>query len=221
MRPSKTTLATGLLLGLGIGAAHAVPLTNADFETPAASPIVVENSTSTLIFADGWTWSGPSGILNGTTANPFQGSTILSGFGGAQYAYLQGDGTSIVQGFTLAADSNVTISWESTGRTAATGFDGATTYTVTAGGLSGAGATLSGAAFASQSLSGVLAAGSYSLTFQNTSGAGDHTMYLDDIVVTASAVPEPGAFGLLGLGVGALAGCRIAGRRRTSAATAA
>lgn len=218
MKIPITGLITGFAFCLTGAAAYAVPLTNANFESPTTSGQLVERISGTIT-QDGWTWSGPSGILNGTNNNPFQPSAHPTGFSGAQYAYLQKNdslgSSSIAQSFTLTEASNVTISWLYSGRTAAGSPDGNTTYQVSVGSLSLTGTTTSGANFASAFLSGALDAGTYTLTLANTTAAtGDHTMYLDNVALAATAVPEPRAPGIFGVGLAGLAGCQMAGQRK-------
>ncbi len=217
----RTTIAltAGLILGLTNGIANALPLVNASFESPTTSNIVIENTGLTPATADGWTWVGSSGILNGTGANTFE-TTARTGLDGSQHAYLQAGETSssIAQGFTMGWAGIAAISWMEAGRSAALAFDGDTTYSVTAGGLTTTASTTSGSAFQSHTLTGYLTAGAYTLIFQNTSGAGDHTMYLDNVSIE---VPEPRALGMLGLGLIGLAGVRFIGRSKPQQSAAA
>ena len=206
----------GLALCLAAGAAHADLLTNGSFESPVVTPgnedqVLTGGSTVTT---DGWTWNYLTGVIAGSVTGGFNGAVLPSGYDGAQYAYLQSATSSVSQTFTLTAASNVTITWLAAGRPDLdAGFDGNTTYDVTAGSLSFTGTTVSGSDFVSESLSGVLDAGTYTLTFLNDASAGDHTMYLDNVVVSASDVPEPASLSVLAFGVAALVRLRRTPRR--------
>jgi hypothetical protein len=222
MRPNLAIV--GLALCLAAGTAHADLLTNGGFESPVVTPgdeyqPITINSTVTT---DGWTWSNLTGVIKGSvTGGGFNGPDLPTGYVGAQYAYLQSntnidpDTSSLSQTFTLAAASDVTITWLSAGRpNLDIGFDGNTTYDVTVGSLSFTGTTTTGSDFVTESLNGVLDAGTYTLTFLNDSPAGDHTMYLDDVVVSASDVPEPASLPVLAFGVSALMWLRCGPRGR-------
>ncbi len=211
-------LIVGLAACLVAGTAHADLLTNGSFESPVVTP-GNENQVLTsggTVTSDGWTWNYLTGVIAGSVTGGFNGSALPTGYDAAQYAYLQSPSSSVSQSFTLTADSNVTITWLAAGRPdLSAGFDGNTTYDVTAGSLSFTGTTTSGSNFAAESLSGVLAAGTYTLTFLNASPAGDHTTYLDNVVVSASDVPEPASLSVLAFGVAALVRSRRGLRARS------
>jgi hypothetical protein len=204
----------GLAVCFAAGSAQADLLTNGGFESPVVTPggeyqpITINTTVTTA----GWTWTNLSGVINGSVSGGgFNGPDLPAGYVGAQYAYLQSNTnidpntSSLSQTFTLTAASDVTITWLAAGRpNLGIGFDGNTTYDVTAGSLSFSGTTTTASDFVAESLSGVLAAGTYTLTFLNNAPTGDHTMYLDNVVVSASDVPEPASLSVLAFGVAAL-----------------
>lgn len=225
-------LATLLVLSASIiaGPAHANLLTNGGFESPVAGPSYgslvsgsgysyLANGGSTT--SNGWTWSGNAGVINGTTATPWFASSPPSGFLDSQYGFVQGMGSSVSQSFSLATQSLVEITWLATGRPTFGAVTGVASYTVSAGALALNAGTTSAASFTSNSLSGLLGAGTHTLTFLHTGpDSADRSFFLDDVTVTASAyVPEPASAAIIIMGVAGMIGLRRltpAGSRRNA-----
>lgn len=225
-------LATLLVLSASIiaGPAHANLLTNGGFESPVAGPSYgslvsgpgfsyLANGGSTT--SNGWTWSGNAGVINGTTATPWFAVSPPTGYLDSQYGFVQVVGSSVSQSFTLATQSLVTISWLATGRPTFGAVTGVASYTVTAGSLSLNASTTSGTPFAAYGLSGLLDAGTHTLTFLHTGpDATDRSFFLDDVTVTASAyVPEPASAAIIIMGLAGMIGLRRltpAGSRRNA-----
>lgn len=208
-------LTAGILLGLSTGGAHAA-LLNASFETPTVNTgnHIDFVTAGPLTSYGNWNWTGPAGIVAGNVATGFNPSVLPSGYNGAQYAYLQGNTSSVAQSFTLTSAANVNISWVYAGRpTHSALIDGNTNFQVTAGSLTYTGSTVSDSNFQIASLSGTLAAGTYTLLFDNNAAAGDHTLYIDNVTLT---VAEPGTIGVLGLGLMGLVGCKLRGRGKSA-----
>jgi hypothetical protein len=187
MNLNRVTVGMALcLVGAGCwpSGAEANLLTNGSFEAPlVASGEALAISNNATVFSNGWTRNWQTGVVNGAVAGGFNPVTQPSGYDLSQYAFLQSSTSSVSQDFTLAAASNVSITWLDAGRpTITAGVDGTTSYSVTAGSLAFTGSTASDSNFASASLNGVLGAGTYTLTFLNNT-PGDHTMYLDNVVV--------------------------------------
>lgn len=158
----------------------------------------------------GWTWTGNTGVIAGSVASSFNSGGTLSGYDGAQYAFLQNSQTfnfetyqetqiysSVSQQFTVASDGDVSITWLISGRAG----NGDMTYSVTAGSLTADDSVAGGSAFSSESLTGELAAGTYTLTITNTTDSSDASVYLDDVIVTAESVPEPASAAILAAGL--------------------
>lgn len=221
MRPTPVLAAA--VLAFSASAAQANLIANGGFESPPAGvnygfpsgpgySYLTNGGTAT---SNSWDWHKNAGVLDGSTATPWFASSPPSGFGGAQYAFVQVAGSWIAQGFTLAEDFDVTITFAIGSRPpVAPGVSGTTTYSVTAGSLTLTGSTTDGQNFAPASLTGTLAAGSYTLTFLNTTVDPDldATFFVDDVSVTAVPAPEPATLGLMLAGMLSLAGFRRARR---------
>lgn len=219
--PSKMALAnlisngsfeSGLTPGVQYNGVQYDASSSAEYSYVSQMTCCVTASPETLA---NWTWQGNAGVIAGGVATSFNSNGVISGYDGSQYAFLQNsiyytyvppDGevptqitSSISQSFTLASDANVSISWLVSGRQ----NNGSMSYTVTAGSLTATDSVTGGSAFTSDSLSGELSAGTYTLTFTNTTDSSDATVYLDDIVVTESDIsaPEPASFTLLATGL--------------------
>ena len=111
----------------------------------------------------------------------------------------------------LAADSFITLSWISAGRPANNAVLGDTSYSASIGALTQTDTTASGDSFTSHMLSGALSAGTYTLSFINTSASGDRTFFIDNVTVEISNVIEPASLAILLPGV---AGMVWGGHRR-------
>jgi hypothetical protein len=166
---------------------------------------------------NGWNYSG-SGLINGTTATPWFGGTPPQGFGGSQYAFVQGLG-SLSQGFVASASGLLTLSWLEGARPAISSFNGAQTYDVMLGATTlGQFSSISGQNFAARSLvlGAVVAGQSYSVRFKGLA-ATDSTVFLDNVSAiispSAQAVPEPSTWIALFAGLGII-GMVARGRRQ-------
>lgn len=192
---------------------HANLLVNGSFEAPAiTSGALISITGGGTSSQNGWDWNYITGVQSGTAAGGFNGAFQPASFDGSQYAYLQGTSSSVSQSFTLSYDAVVSISWITAGRgdSSPGGFDGNTNYSVMAGDLTFNGSTTTGSNFTANGISGELAAGTYTLVIGNTSGAGDHTLFVDNVDI---AVPEPATFALFAASV---FGLGIMRRRRIS-----
>jgi len=217
MRP--TPVLAVAVLAVSASAAQASLIANGGFESPDAGgnfgfpygagfSYLTNGGTAT---SDAWDWHQNAGVLDGSAATAWFASSPPSGYSGAQYAFVQISGSWIAQGFTLAEDSDVTISFAIGSRPpVAPGVSGTTTYSVTAGSLTLTGSTTDGQNFAPASLTGTLAAGTYTLTFLNTTADPDldATFFVDAVSLTAVPAPEPATLGLMLAGMLSLAGFR-------------
>jgi len=205
-----------MIVGFGVMAllagtmpARANLVVGGGFETPIAG--VSGTGFSYLAgVAGGWSWSN-GGVIDGVTATPWFYGSPPAGYGGAQYGFLQSAGASISQDLMLAADSFITLSWISAGRPANNAVLGDTSYSASIGALTQTDTTASGDSFTSHMLSGALSAGTYTLSFINTSASGDRTFFIDNVTVEISYVIEPASLAILLPGV---AGMVWGGHRR-------
>ena len=198
---------TAFIDKVALVATHALPnlIDNGGFESPylgAGSYKYWQGAK------DGWTYTN-SAQVNAQAYSPWFGAAAPTGFGGAQFAALQGTG-SLAQSFTTP-DDKLSITWLAGGRPNFGSYAGDQTYYVELDGhIVGTEGTTSGERFDRNSLflTGVTP-GAHTLSFVGTS-TGDETAFIDNVVATA--IPEPavwllmiGGFGLVG----------IARRRRT------
>lgn len=218
------------LLALALAPAQAAPihvapggpavelLSNGSFET------VSQNGGSGFCYTgnglagcaiSGWTGSNGTVVItstNGPWNNPAStGGNQGSGLG-SYVVGLQGDGSSLSQLVEAsgAALYQFTLRWFDGGRNS--GLYSANTYDVLFdGALLGRYTTAAGQAWAQHSLS-FLSDGSGVLSFVNLSLAGDHTSFLNNVSLTATAaVAEPGSLAIATLALATLGGLR---RRR-------
>ncbi len=148
-----------------------------------------------------WTFSGNSGVINGTSAfgNP-------PAEDGAQLAFLQtnpkqgqGQPGVISQTFTLSQGVYSVSVFEAN----RSGYPNSS-YTIQENGVKIGGDTVSSTSFVNYNSSFfTFAGGSLTLTFTSTGPATmDTTTFLDNVTLTsAAAVPEPASFAMLGFGL--------------------
>ncbi len=162
----------------------------------------------------GWTYSGGVGLIDTSQgSNAWYGSTSPSGYGGNQYAFVQGQST-LLETFTSASAGGATLSWLEAGRPDLGPFAGDQTYEVIFNNaLVGTFSTVSGQNFTPEMLSVLLLAGSNTLEFVGQSAL-DNTAFIDNVSIS---VPELSTWAMLGLGFAALA---FAGHRARRPAAA-
>lgn len=151
---------------------------------------------------DGWTYSGGVGLIDTSQgSNAWYGSTSPSGYGGNQYAFVQGQST-LLETFTSTSAGSATLSWLDAGRPDFGSYGGDQTYEVIFNNaLVGTFSTLSGQNFTPEMLSVLLLAGSNTLEFVGQS-ASDNTAFIDNVSIS---VPELSTWVLLSTGFAALA----------------
>lgn len=214
-----TVLATSALLVTGASAADAATdvVVNGGFEATPTSSYIYPNAT-----VDSWTYVGGgnpgAGIINGTGGTAWFGSDPSTGFGGAQYAFVQSTGT-LSQTFTAAKSGKFALSWLEGSRPVSYGgcCNGDQKYTVSLNGaVLGSFATVSAQDFVAGGASGAVVAGqSYTISFKGLSPS-DNTAFIDN--VSGAVVPEPATWSLLLAGFGMIG---FALRRRGGAAVTA
>lgn len=161
-----------------------------------------------------WNYPAGSGLINGTTATPWFGGSPPAGFGGAQYAFVQGTGT-LSQTFR-GSTGLLQVSWLEASRPAFGCCNGDQSYNVLLNGnVLGTFSTASGQAFTQRSLApvAITAGQTYTLSFVGLSNA-DNTVFIDNV---SAMVPEPASWAMLITGFG---GIGLALRRRRALATA-
>jgi hypothetical protein len=199
-----------IVLPLISGAVWASPIgvTNADFGVPSIlcsggyayqatggdcfGPLVPQqdfNGTPGI----GWTFAGSGLTGSGTAFNP----PDFSGYTFNQAAFLQGAGSSVSQSITGPA-GEWTLSFYLGSRYNNT-TDGNQTVDVNVDGLVvGTFALSTGTPFTLEALSFAATSGPHELEFLGTA-SGDHTAFVSG--VSASVVPEPESFALIGVGL--------------------
>jgi hypothetical protein len=191
-------------------------ISNGSFESPdlnsnpSFGPNATNNNLPAYIYpggagpstVDDWTYNAGTGLINtnvGSNAwySPFPSP---SGFDGKQYAFVQGGPTSTLsQDFLSSVAGATTIQWTQAGRPNFGSYDGAQTYEVLLNNLVlGVFSSFSGQNFTLESITGILVAGVNTLEFEGLTTTGDHTVFIDNVAV--SAVPELSTWGMMLLG---------------------
>jgi len=149
---------------------------------------------------DNWTYQGGAGLIDTSQGyNAWYGNTPPSGFGGNQFAFLQGGNTSVLsQTFTSAAAGVTTVSWLEGARPYFGSYNGDQTYNVYLNNVEiGQYSTVSGQNFELETAKGGLVAGSNTLSFVGQVNA-DETAFFDNVSV--AAVPEASTWAMMILG---------------------
>lgn len=170
---------------------------------------------------DSWTYNAGGGLINTSVgSNPWYGSTSPSGFEGHQYAFVQGGPTStLTQIFSSAGGSLTTIQWLEGSRPDFGCCNGDQSYQVLLNNIVlGTFSTLSGQNFELESVNGTLLAGSNTLQFKGLTVDGDHTVFIDD--VTVSAVPEFSTWGMMLFGFAGIGFIAYRRAKKTAIVTA-
>jgi hypothetical protein len=195
--------------------------TNPNFGPPAFNPV-----PGSYVYPEGtlddWTYGGGTGLINTSVgSNPWYGSTSPSGYGGQQYAFVQGGSVSTLsQTFSSASAGLTTIEWLEGSRPNFGSYDGNQTYEVLLNNVVlGVYSTLSGQNFISESVKGTLVAGLNTLQFEGLTVEGDHTVFVDNVAV--SAVPELSTWGMMLLGFAGIGFFAYRRAKKSSAALAA
>jgi hypothetical protein len=155
---------------------------------------------------DGWTYND-TGLINAQGWNPAIGGATPPGFGGYQFAGMQGVGS--LSQYFVSPGGDLTLSWLNGGRPLGCCYGGDDTYAVEVDGATvGTFSTVSGQSFTPETLAltGV-SAGLHELTFQGLLTGVDETVFLDNVsIVTGgvSTIPEPATWVLMMAGFGAL-----------------
>lgn len=170
-------------------------LSNGGFESPAL-PV---GGYTTSPFVDGWSFSAGSGVISAIDWSDWWGAGVNkpAGAQGNQFGYLQGVG-SISQTFSVASAGVFSVTWIEASRLGAPAGDQTYSVQIDAG-TPVLFSTPSAQDFTARGLGTIaLASGSHTLTMSGTILA-DRTVYLD--AVTVSAVPEPGAYAMMSVGL--------------------
>lgn len=197
-------------------------ISNGGFESPTLGAGNYDYVGGTL---NSWTYSGSAILINAANPNPggsawYPSAPAPTGFGGVQFAGVQQQG-SLSQTFNVTSSGALDLTWLSGGRPASYGCcNGDQSYQVLVGGVvEGTYSTTSGQAFTPVSLTLLgLGLGAHTLTFQGRS-PNDETAFIDNVSLSAAAVPEPAAWALMLVGFGGM-GAAIRGRRTATAANA-
>lgn len=220
---ARTMLVCSLLMAAPVTAAE--QLTGGTFEQPLVAS--VPGNAGSFVYPgvgllNGWNYTG-AGLIDGDTATPWFGGAPPQGYGGDQYAFVQGLG-SLSQSFVASATGLLTLSWLEGARPAQSSWNGAQTYDVMLGAVAlGQFASASGQNFTARTLAlGAVTAGqAYTLTFKGLASS-DSTVFLDNVsasVTPGLALPEPDTWLALFAGLG-VTGMVARGRRRPLVVTA-
>jgi hypothetical protein len=176
-------------------------------------PSYVYPGPSTPVTLDSWTYSGGAGLIDGTQPGAFEPSSQVTGFGGNQFAFVQGNGT-LSQSFS-ATPGLATISWLEAGRPDTGCCNGDQSYTVDVDGTIGTYSTFSGQNFTLETLSVVLGANN-TITFQGLATT-DETAFIDNV----SATPLPATWTMMLIGLAGLGFVSYRRRRQHAGLSAA
>lgn len=208
-----------LALGVSTPVLAVEQLVNGTFEAPVIN--TVPGNKGSFAYPNGtfngWTYQG-AGLINGVTGKPWFDTNRRTGYGGDQYAFVQGAGI-LSQTFTATADGFLNLSWLEGSRPTRNGssYDGLQTYNVLLNGVSfGQFSTPNAQNFVAESLflRRVWAGQSYTLAFDGLA-ATDSTVFIDNVSAILTPVPEPASWAMLIAGFG-LVGLASRRRRRMS-----
>lgn len=213
--------ATVLALGASTPVLAIEQLVGGTFESPVIN--TVPGNQGSFAYPNGtfngWTYQG-AGLINGVTGTPWFSTNRRTGYGGNQYAFVQGAGL-LSQTFTATADGFLNLSWLEGSRPTRSGssYNGLQTYNVLLNGVSfGQFSTPNAQNFVAESLylGEVRAGRSYTLAFDGLAST-DSTVFLDNVsaTLTPGVVPEPASWAMLIAGFG-LVGVASRRRRRMS-----
>ena len=221
IRRFLTTAALGAAMLAAASAAQASELiVNGGFEAPTTADAPGSSGSYAYpgVTIDSWTYLGAAGVIDAVAGTPWFFGTPPQGYEGAQYGFIQGDG-SVSQTFSTG-DGLFRLSWLEAARPSTGCCNGDQTYDVMLDNqLLGSFSTFSGQQFVARSLVGpTLEAGQHTLSFVGTDlVGGDNTAFLDHVV---AGVPEPANWALMITGFG-LAGVALRRTRRSGAAATA
>jgi hypothetical protein len=203
-------------------AAHAAGIVDGSFETQGSASGLGLGISRFCYFpacATGAWSGGAGGGLRDEEDGAFGGPPTADG---SYTAFLQNLGF-ISQTFSIAQAGAYLFGWTDAGRPQMPTLGGNQSYLVTLADLANAttytlysGSTTSGQPFTARSSGSIsLAAGTYTLSFNGLTSAGDETAFIDAVTLTnaAAAVPEPATWAMMILGFG-LIGAAMRTRER-------